>query len=129
MSLDGWSKKVLVTVILMFHAMLGNMVNLRVVEMQLLRCWKCKKFKRGLQRLPLMFLIMRIFWYQRRPRFSSEEINAMVLTKMKDTAEAFLGKKIKDVVVPVVMVAKDKESGRIDEELRPAAAPWCRSLL
>ena len=53
----------------------------------------------------------------------------MVLTKMKETAEAFLGKKIKDVVVPVVMVAKDEESGRIDEELRPVAAPWCRSLL
>ena len=32
----------------------------------------------------------------------------MVLTKMKETAEAFLGKKIKDVVVPVVMVAKDE---------------------
>ena len=46
-----------------------------------------------------------------------------------EIAEAFLGKKIKDVVVPVVMVAKDEESGRIDEELRPAAAPWCRSLL
>ena len=53
----------------------------------------------------------------------------MVLTKMKEIAEAFLGKKIKDVVVPVVMVSKDEESGRIDEELRPAAAPWCRSLL
>ena len=29
--------------------------HLGVVEMQLLRCWKCKKFKKGLQRLPLMF--------------------------------------------------------------------------
>ena len=45
----------------------------------------------------------------RMQTFSPEEISAMILTKMKDTAEAFLGKTIKNAVVTVPAYFNDAQ--------------------
>merc|ERR1712100_500137 len=41
--------------------------------------------------------------------FAAEEISSMVLTKMKETAEAFIGKDVKDVVVTVPAYFNDSQ--------------------
>ena len=64
----------------------------------------------------------------RMQTFSPEEISAMILVKMKDTAEAFLGKTIKNAVVTVPAYFNDaqrqatKDAGAL-QRWPAAAAP------
>lgn len=44
-----------------------------------------------------------------RKQFSAEEVSAMILSKMKETAESFLGKDVKDAVVTVPAYFNDSQ--------------------
>jgi heat shock protein 1/8 len=53
--------------------------------------------------------VINVDYKNERKSFNPEEISSMVLLKMKETAEAFLGKKIKDAVVTVPAYFNDSQ--------------------
>ncbi|KAF5299560.1 hypothetical protein FQR65_LT09365 [Abscondita terminalis] len=52
---------------------------------------------------------MEVNYKGERKRFSAEEISSMVLTKMKETAEAYLGGPVKDAVITVPAYFNDSQ--------------------
>lgn len=53
--------------------------------------------------------LIQVMFKNELKRFSAEEISAMVLTKMKETAETYLGKKVKKAVVTVPAYFNDQQ--------------------
>jgi len=53
--------------------------------------------------------MIEVNWKGEAKQFMAEEISAMVLTKMKETAEAFLGKTVKNAVVTVPAYFNDSQ--------------------
>eukprot|EP01099_Mayorella_cantabrigiensis_P004396 TRINITY_DN3300_c0_g1_i5.p1 TRINITY_DN3300_c0_g1~~TRINITY_DN3300_c0_g1_i5.p1 ORF type:complete len:693 (-),score=237.24 TRINITY_DN3300_c0_g1_i5:125-2164(-) len=53
--------------------------------------------------------MIEVNWKGETKQFMAEEISAMVLTKMKETAEAFLGKTVKNAVVTVPAYFNDSQ--------------------
>jgi len=53
--------------------------------------------------------MIEVQWKGETKQFMAEEISAMVLTKMKETAEAFLGKTVKNAVVTVPAYFNDSQ--------------------
>jgi len=53
--------------------------------------------------------MIEVTWKGEQKQFQPEEISAMVLTKMKETAEAFLGKTVKNAVVTVPAYFNDSQ--------------------
>jgi len=53
--------------------------------------------------------VVEVLYKNEKKTFQPEEISSMVLTKMKETAEAFLGKTVKDAVVTVPAYFNDSQ--------------------
>jgi len=53
--------------------------------------------------------MIEVSWKGETKQFMAEEISAMVLTKMKETAEAFLGKTVKNAVITVPAYFNDSQ--------------------
>jgi len=85
--------------------LIGRKFNERIVQADI-KLWPFRVVSDGsVEDKPLIEIV----WQGVLKRFHPEEISSMVLTKMKQTAEAYLGQRVKDAVVTVPAYFNDSQ--------------------
>jgi L1 cell adhesion molecule like protein len=84
--------------------LIGRKFNEKVVQDDL-KLWPFKVVDSGQDHKPMIV----VKWKGKEERFYAEQISSMVLIKMKEIAEDYLGKKIKDAVVTVPAYFNDSQ--------------------
>lgn len=84
--------------------LIGRKFNEQIVQADL-KLWPFKVIDSGQDHKPMIV----VKWKGKEEKFYAEQVSSMVLTKMRDIAEDYLGKKIKDAVITVPAYFNDSQ--------------------